>query len=178
MRAPEGNAYQEVYPVKLEKPLANGDCGSWVFDGQSQSLLGHIVAGSPELGSAYIVPAFRMFEDIIRNTDIIRQQLEKLEQHVTLDRDKSQRHDRFLVPQSNSNGAIVVHSCGSCHETTEKAPSATSTGGRTPRGVWNTKKVKHDEKCDQCEITRETDPVVSDVRPSEFAPVKINYPGR
>jgi peptide-N4-(N-acetyl-beta-glucosaminyl)asparagine amidase len=42
MRAPEGKAYEEVYPVKLEKPLANGDCGSWVFDGQSQSLLGHI----------------------------------------------------------------------------------------------------------------------------------------
>jgi hypothetical protein len=33
MRAPEGKAYQEVYPVKLERPLANGDCGSWVFDG-------------------------------------------------------------------------------------------------------------------------------------------------
>jgi hypothetical protein len=159
MRAPDVKTYQEVYSIRLEKPLANGDCGSWVFDSQSNSLLGHIVAGSPELGSAYIIPAFQIFEDIIRNTEVIKQrleqseqlkqreQLDQLEQLETLDKDKKQQHDRFWVPPVGSSGTMVIHSYGCGHEIT-----ATAFASRiAPRGVWNKKTVKHDEECDQCE---------------------------
>ena len=41
-----------------------GDSGSWVIDAVTGDLYGHIVAGVPETGLAYIVPAVKTFEDI------------------------------------------------------------------------------------------------------------------
>jgi hypothetical protein len=43
---------------------AKGDSGSWVFDAVSGDLYGHIVAGIPECRIAYIIPAFKAFENI------------------------------------------------------------------------------------------------------------------
>ncbi|KAF1943746.1 hypothetical protein EJ02DRAFT_342363, partial [Clathrospora elynae] len=79
MRLPNATAYQEVRHIKLKEPLANGDCGSWVFDALSNSLHGHIVAGSPDSGSAYIIPAYQVFEDIQQHVEVIKQRLEQLE---------------------------------------------------------------------------------------------------
>jgi hypothetical protein len=40
-----------------------GDCGSWVIDEQNHELFGHLVAGSPTSGFAYIVPTYQLVED-------------------------------------------------------------------------------------------------------------------
>jgi hypothetical protein len=41
-----------------------GDSGSWVFNSMNGGLYGHIVAGIPESCIAYIIPAFKTFENI------------------------------------------------------------------------------------------------------------------
>jgi hypothetical protein len=46
--------------------LVNGDCGSWVFDLMTGDIYGHIVSGFPGTGTAYIVPASQIFQDIRR----------------------------------------------------------------------------------------------------------------
>lgn len=66
VRMPNIQKYQEVYSVQFSHALAQGDCGAWVLDSFSQSLLGHIVAGSPEDGLAYIVPFYQVAEDMKR----------------------------------------------------------------------------------------------------------------
>jgi hypothetical protein len=56
---------QEVYKIRLDGKLADGDCGSGVVDQQDGHLYGHIVAGSAGTGLAYIVAAVQVFEDIV-----------------------------------------------------------------------------------------------------------------
>jgi hypothetical protein len=60
---PGSRKIQELWTVRFEGSLTNGDCGSWVVDAQSGELFGHIVDGSPEFGVAHIVPTYRIFED-------------------------------------------------------------------------------------------------------------------
>ncbi|KAF2804179.1 uncharacterized protein BDZ99DRAFT_348118, partial [Mytilinidion resinicola] len=62
MRLPGSTLCQEVYTIHLAGPVANGDCGSWVMNADSGDLYGHIVAGSPESGVAYIIPAYQVFD--------------------------------------------------------------------------------------------------------------------
>ena len=64
IRLPNTQKYQEVYSVQFSQPLAKGDCGAWVIHTSSQSLLGHIVAGSPKDGLVYIVPFYQVAEDL------------------------------------------------------------------------------------------------------------------
>ncbi|KAF2468726.1 uncharacterized protein BDR25DRAFT_264570 [Lindgomyces ingoldianus] len=64
MRLPNARSYQEVYSVQLNGPLDKGDCGSWVVDRESGTFRGHIVAGSPGSGTAYIIPSHKIFDDI------------------------------------------------------------------------------------------------------------------
>jgi TolA-binding protein len=54
---------QQLWTVKFEDTLSDGDCGSWVYDEESGALAGHIIAGSPKSGVAYIVPACHVFAD-------------------------------------------------------------------------------------------------------------------
>jgi peptide-N4-(N-acetyl-beta-glucosaminyl)asparagine amidase len=72
MRVPGGTTYQEVYTVSLNKPLSDGDCGSWVYDTTSMRLRGHIIAGSPDTRTAFVVPAFEVFDNIRSMIHIIR----------------------------------------------------------------------------------------------------------
>lgn len=65
IRLPYQRVLQEVYTVHLNGKLADGDCGSGVVDQQDGQLYGHIVAGSAGTGLAYIVPAIKIFEDIV-----------------------------------------------------------------------------------------------------------------
>ncbi|CZR59773.1 uncharacterized protein PAC_09667 [Phialocephala subalpina] len=60
---PGSSKFQELWTARFDGKLADGDCGSWVIDAVTGNLFGHIVAGSPDSGVAYIVPAFRVFED-------------------------------------------------------------------------------------------------------------------
>ena len=41
-----------------------GDCGSWVVNAETGDIYGHIVAGDPISGLAYIIPAYKVFDDI------------------------------------------------------------------------------------------------------------------
>ncbi len=41
-----------------------GDCGSWVVNAQNGDIFGHIVAGDVTSGLAYIIPAYKVFDDI------------------------------------------------------------------------------------------------------------------
>lgn len=54
---------KELWTVRLHGTLTKGDCGSWVVDEESGDLVGHVVAGSPQSGVAYIVPACHVFQD-------------------------------------------------------------------------------------------------------------------
>ena len=60
---PGSRKIQELWTVRFEGSLTNGDCGSWVVDAQNGELFGHIVDGSPESGVAHVVPTYRVFED-------------------------------------------------------------------------------------------------------------------
>lgn len=65
IRLPNQRVLQEVYTVRLNGKLADGDCGSGVIDQQDGHLYGHIVAGCAGTGLAYIVSAMQVFEDIV-----------------------------------------------------------------------------------------------------------------
>lgn len=58
---------QELWTVQLYGILESGDCGMWVVDAQSRELYGHVVAGSPNTGVAYIIPAYQVFDDAKRH---------------------------------------------------------------------------------------------------------------
>jgi hypothetical protein len=64
MQSAQSKSFQEVWTVRLNGRLAKGDCGSWVFDSKTGELYGHIVAGSPDTGIAYVIPANQVFKDI------------------------------------------------------------------------------------------------------------------
>lgn len=44
--------------------VADGDCGSWVFNKETGDIYGHVVSGYPSTGTAYIVPSVQIFENI------------------------------------------------------------------------------------------------------------------
>ncbi|TVY67548.1 hypothetical protein LSUE1_G007600 [Lachnellula suecica] len=58
---PIGGSYRELWTVSLQGTLGRGHCGSWVSDAATGKIYGHLVAGSPETGSAYVVP----FKEVI-----------------------------------------------------------------------------------------------------------------
>jgi hypothetical protein len=60
------SGHQEFWTVNLEGSLSKGDSGSWVRDAVTGKVYGHLVAGSPEPGFAYIVPMPKVMEDIER----------------------------------------------------------------------------------------------------------------
>ena len=41
-----------------------GDCGAWIVDSTTNELYGHIIAGDPNSCLAYIIPAYKIFDDI------------------------------------------------------------------------------------------------------------------
>ncbi|KAF2190102.1 hypothetical protein K469DRAFT_561239, partial [Zopfia rhizophila CBS 207.26] len=63
-RLPYCTLFQEVYTVRLDGPLANGDCGSAIVDAATGELYGHIVAGCQRTGIAYIMAAHQVFQDL------------------------------------------------------------------------------------------------------------------
>ncbi len=41
-----------------------GDCGAWVIDALTGSIYGHVIAGDLTSSTAYIIPAYKVFDDI------------------------------------------------------------------------------------------------------------------
>lgn len=60
---PGSTITQELWTVRFDGRLAIGDCGSWVVDDKTKELLGHIIAGSPDSGVAYVLPTYQVIED-------------------------------------------------------------------------------------------------------------------
>jgi hypothetical protein len=60
-----GKSFQKVYVVRLDGPLANGDCGSAVIDAKTGDTYGHFVAGCRTTGIAYILAAGQASEDVV-----------------------------------------------------------------------------------------------------------------
>ncbi|EKG20373.1 Transglutaminase-like protein [Macrophomina phaseolina MS6] len=61
---PGGQISQELWTVQLDGALADGDCGSVIIDDITGEIGGHIIAGSPATGTAFIVPAHLVFDDL------------------------------------------------------------------------------------------------------------------
>ncbi|RYP89569.1 hypothetical protein DL770_004290 [Monosporascus sp. CRB-9-2] len=64
MRPAGKTTFQEVYPVELDGQVKMGDCGSAVIDRSTGQFYGHITAGTPGTGFAYIIPAVDVLKDL------------------------------------------------------------------------------------------------------------------
>ncbi|KAH8900527.1 hypothetical protein GQ53DRAFT_624949, partial [Thozetella sp. PMI_491] len=60
-RLPRSATFMDTFTAKLDRPLAPGDCGSWVYDDSTGNLFGHIVAGSTSSGTVMVMPARAVF---------------------------------------------------------------------------------------------------------------------
>ena len=58
--------FQEMWTVRLDRKTMHGDCGAWVVEASTGRICGHIVAGCPITGLAFIIPAYKVFDDIER----------------------------------------------------------------------------------------------------------------
>lgn len=61
-----GQPSQELWTAKFDGKLEQGDCGTCVFDTQTGDMYGHVVAGNPDSGYAYIIPAYQVRDDLLR----------------------------------------------------------------------------------------------------------------
>lgn len=61
--SPGTNSFLEMWTIRLDGKLEEGDCGSWVVGADRGGFFGHIVAGDPKSGVASIVPAYRIVQD-------------------------------------------------------------------------------------------------------------------
>jgi hypothetical protein len=67
LKLPHSHDFQEVWTVRLAGCLEEGDCGSLVVDASTGDIYGQIVAGCPESGVAYIIPAHRIYNHLKMN---------------------------------------------------------------------------------------------------------------
>lgn len=61
---PGSTVYCETRFARFEAPLEEGDSGAWVVHQLWGDVFGHIVAGSPQIGMAVVVPFSAVFSDI------------------------------------------------------------------------------------------------------------------
>jgi hypothetical protein len=61
---PGSNSVQEVWIMRHDSSLVNGDCGAWVVHASKGDLFGYIVGGSANTGVAYVIPACFLFDDL------------------------------------------------------------------------------------------------------------------
>ncbi|KID83242.1 nicotinamide N-methyltransferase [Metarhizium guizhouense ARSEF 977] len=66
-RLPRGKLFQEVFSIHLDGPLADGDCGSAIFEAETGELFGHIVAGCRSTGFAYVMAARHVFPKLAKS---------------------------------------------------------------------------------------------------------------
>ena len=100
IRVPYGHTFQEVFSVKLDGFLADGDCGSMVLDAHTGELYGHIVAGCRATGFAYVMAASEFLPDL----SIYRS--EKIEESEMADTHPINVELAHLVPQSQSASSV------------------------------------------------------------------------
>jgi hypothetical protein len=67
IRLPTGTSFQKIYIVRLDGPLAIGDCGSAMIDANTGDTYGHLVAGCMITGIAYILAAGHTEEGLVES---------------------------------------------------------------------------------------------------------------
>jgi len=60
----QGMLPQQLWTVIMEGTLRKGLCGAWVVDESTGDVFGHIIAGAPEDGFAYMVPFYEIIDDL------------------------------------------------------------------------------------------------------------------
>ncbi|TDZ25775.1 hypothetical protein Cob_v000463 [Colletotrichum orbiculare MAFF 240422] len=58
------SSFENLKTIQLDETVSLGDCGSAVIDRDSGALHGHLVRGCPGTGTAYVVPAFDVLQDL------------------------------------------------------------------------------------------------------------------
>lgn len=136
-----GQPSQELWTVKFNSKLMEGVCGTCVFDARTDEWYGHVVAGNPDSGYAYIIPAYQVQDDLISHfgldLQLYRTPLDVPYQHV------STFPERGRVESSTSQSVGPLW--GSKHTTSDdsygSAASKTdwnlTTNERLSRHVWN-----------------------------------------
>ena len=141
MRLPHSKNFQKVYTVRLDGTIVDGDCGSLVVNHANGDLYGHIIAGGSGTGTAYIIPATQVFEDLEQRLGgavglPTRHSLSYLCQHDTLSspivseisgpdnpsvgaqgynkRDLAEPANRDS-PVSNNKGSATIYICVACN---------------------------------------------------------------
>jgi hypothetical protein len=66
---PCSQSFQRAFSVKLDGPLADGDCSSAVFDAASDEMFDHIVAGCCETGFAHVIAAQSVMPQILLSAE-------------------------------------------------------------------------------------------------------------
>jgi hypothetical protein len=59
-----GSSRHQLWTVLVDGTLQKGICGSWVVEALSGDVFGHIIAGAPEDGFAYITPFYEILDDL------------------------------------------------------------------------------------------------------------------
>jgi hypothetical protein len=114
MKHPSSKTFQKVWTVRVDGKLATGDCGSWILDSENGDFLGHIVAGSPATGVAYIVPSVDIFHDLwIRTGEMV---------WLPIGNDPSEKAETSLRP-SHGDAGIRMGSDGIDSERYTYTPS-------------------------------------------------------
>lgn len=64
VRLPYGDNYQEVYRVIFSEDVQLGDSGSVIRGAHDDKIYGHLIVGSSGTGTAFIMPATKVLQDI------------------------------------------------------------------------------------------------------------------
>jgi peptide-N4-(N-acetyl-beta-glucosaminyl)asparagine amidase len=104
IRLPHAMHFEEVWTVQLSGRLTPGDSGALVSDVSSGRIFGHIVAGAPQSGVAYIMPAFKVLERIQLYLDP-----RETVRPTTLEDDVMRKGEQHL-PKENSNSSVSCDS--------------------------------------------------------------------
>lgn len=86
-RLPYATSFQEVYSIRLDGGLADGDCGSVVINAVTGELYGHIIAGCRATGFAYVMAAHHVLPDLndclVRTESLSEESEKKIGHQVT-----------------------------------------------------------------------------------------------
>ncbi|CVK97856.1 uncharacterized protein FPRN_10744 [Fusarium proliferatum] len=119
------HTFQEVYPIRLGKPLQDGDCGTAVFGKDDNRFYGHIVAGGPGTSIAFLIPAGEISRDVQARIGF----------------------GLMLMPQQQ-------HSKDHSKRSAELSPD-TKNFGVTPirnLGIWDQEKTQNDRRLESIEV--------------------------
>ena len=104
----------ELYSYLITVKSEHGDCGSWIVDPENGNLYGHVVAGYPKTGMAYIISARAILEDIKLQTG----------QDIRLSKPKDvSTEESFKMPYPQNPSLIHANEKALCQELPNAQPA-------------------------------------------------------